>query len=114
MEDYLNYSLLVVMSIILIGSIGIALGTKTNDFGFSFVILVMIGFILLDANSEFETAKSNEKEFKKGATLKCYSGAGLYSGSTTYRVSKKKGWELDKKYFVKDSISISANKCEEW
>ena len=112
MEDYLNYNALVLMTIMLVGSISIALGTKTNDFGFSFVILVMIGFILLDANSEFETAKSNEKEFKKGATLKCYSGGGLYSGSTTYRVSKKDGWDLDDKYFVKESVAIKINKCD--
>ena len=114
MEDYLNYNALVIMTIMLVGSIGIALGAKTNTFGFSFVMLVMIGLILFGANSEFETAKSNKKEFKKGVMLKCYSGGGLYGGSTTYRVSKKGGWEFDKKYFVKDSISIGANKCEEW
>ena len=114
MEDYLNYNALVIMTIMLVGSISIALGTKTNTFGFNFVILVMIGLILFGANNEFETAKSNEKEFKKGAVLKCYSGGGLYSGSTIYKVSKKDGWELDDKYFVKDSISIKVNKCEVW
>ena len=46
--------------------------------------------------------------------LKCYSGGGLYGGPTTYKVSNKDGWELDNKYFVKDSISIKVNKCEGW
>jgi len=114
MEEYLNYGALIIMTIVLVANIIIAVVAKTNGIFFSIIILGIIGYIFVDANNQFETAKSNTKVFQKGAVLKCHSGGGLYSGAETYRVSIKDGWEFDKEYFVKDSISIRVNKCEGW
>ena len=114
MEEYLNYTLIALMIGVLVINIIIDIVEKTKGIFLSIFILGMIGYMFVEANNQFETAKDNMKGFKKEAAFKCYSGGGLYSGADTYRVSRKDGWELDKKYFVKDSISIRVNKCEEW
>lgn len=114
MEDYLNYNWLITALGFLILNIILDIMAKRSSFIFNFLLLGMIGYTFADANNQFETAKSNTKEFNKGAVLKCYSAGGFYSGADTCRVSKKDGWKFDDKYFVKDSISIRVNKCEGW
>ena len=114
LKVYLNYGAIIFMTIVLVANIIIEILAKTNGIFFSILITGMIGYMFIAANNQFETAKSNTKEFQTGAVLKCHIGGGLYSGSETYRVSIKDGWEYDKEYFVKDSISIRVNKCEGW
>ncbi|MDQ7067973.1 MAG: hypothetical protein Q9M40_08365 [Sulfurimonas sp.] len=53
------------------------------------------------------SAEENIKKFKSAKVLRCT------SKEQQYRVSKKDGWEVDKYFFIKDSLMIRADKCEE-
>jgi hypothetical protein len=51
-------------------------------------------------------ASSNINAVKNGVSLKCW------DADKEYRVSLKDDWEIDKNYFVKESLMIRADKCE--
>ena len=75
---------------------------------FIFVALVLISFPFIDADNSQTTAKENLMRFTNGKSLMC---EGEYSNK--YSVSSKSGWSRDKNYFIKDSLMIRADKCEE-
>ena len=75
---------------------------------FLFLVLVFISLPFIDADNSQTTAKENLMRFTNGAQLICEG-----SDSNKYRVSSKKGWSRDKNYFIKDSLMIRADKCEE-
>lgn len=114
MFEYLNYGALGVVGFLFIIFLGVSLASKEKSFGIYFLFIFLFSLIILDANSQYNTAKSNIKEFKKGYTLKCYSGGGLYSSANTYRVELDDGWKANKDYFTKESFMVRANKCERW
>ena len=63
-------------------------------------------FTQMDANTNMRCFKGSE------CALKCDSVQGMFA-STEYRVSKKESWTLEDNYFIKDSIMIRADRCEE-
>ena len=110
MFEYLNtgaFGLLVVFSLLLM--------PIRKGASFLFIIL---GFLFLlvfyDAYSSYRDVKSNIKYFKDGNTLVCFSGGGVYTSADKYSVSKSNGWSLKKDHFIKDSLMIRADLCEEY
>jgi len=70
-------------------------------------VLFIAAVIFFQADSSMTQAKENIKEFRGAKVLRCT------NDSSTYRVSKQDGWEVDGFYFIKDSLMIRADKCEE-
>jgi len=88
---------------------------KTVSWGYYIILIILSGWLLLEANSKHATALDNIDGFQnKNTILKCIVGGGLYSSANKYKVSQKDGWTLDKKYFIKDSLVIDVSRCEEW
>ena len=54
----------------------------------------------------YQTAEDNIGYFKQNKELHCA------SLTSSYKVSKNDNWQLDKNYFVKDSLMIKANHCK--
>ena len=75
---------------------------------FLFVALVFITFPFIAADSYQTTAKNNLVRFINGKSLICGE-----QDSNKYSVSSKNGWSRDKNYFIKDSLLIRADRCEE-
>ncbi len=75
---------------------------------FLFVALVFISLSFIVADSYQTTAKNNLMRFSNGKSLICEG-----KDSNKYSVSSKNGWSRDKNYFIKDSILIRADRCEE-
>lgn len=75
---------------------------------FLFVALVFISIPFIDADNSQTTAKNNLMRFSNGKSFICEG-----SNSNKYSVSSKNGWSRDKNYFIKDSLLIRADRCEE-
>jgi len=75
-------------------------------------VLFIATVIFLQADSSMMQAKENIKNFRGAKVLCCTTQNGRDS-SSKYRVSIKDGWEVDERYFIKDSLMIRADKCEE-
>jgi hypothetical protein len=114
MSEYLNYAGLGVTSVLFILYIIFNLSSKGDGFILYFLFIILYVLLFVDANSQYSTATSSIKDFKRGQAIKCFSGGGLYTSSDIYRVSFSDGWESDKNYFTKGSLMIRANKCDKW
>lgn len=70
-------------------------------------ISLIIATIFFNTYYNAHTVQSNRDAFSKGHTLQCY------EASSNYRVSISDGWEIDKQWFVKESLMIRCDNCEE-
>ncbi len=70
-------------------------------------VLFITALIFFQADSSMMQAKENIKLFRGVKVLRCT------NDSSKYRVSKQDGWEVDGFYFIKDSLMIRADRCEE-
>jgi len=70
-------------------------------------VLFIAAVIFFQADSSMTQAKENIKLFRGVKVLRCT------NDSSKYRVSKQDGWQVDGFYFIKDSLMIRADKCEE-
>jgi len=68
---------------------------------------LIVAAIFFSTYYNAHTAKNNRDAFSSGHTLKC---AELLNN---YRVSISDGWEIDKQWFVKESLMIRCDNCEE-
>jgi len=71
--------------------------------GVALLYLLIIGVSVMDS---YQTLEENIKSFKRGAVLKCSSKV------QEYQVSLDNGWRVKKHYFTKESLLVSATKCE--
>jgi len=71
---------------------------------------VVLYFALIGVSifNSYSTVQENIKSFKSGSELKCSSLEQEYS------VSKKAGWSVKRHYFLKDSLLIRIDSCEEF
>jgi len=71
---------------------------------------VLLYFALLGVSmfDSYLTVQENIKSFKSGSELKCSSLEQEYS------VSKKTGWSVKQHYFLKDSLLVRVDSCEEF
>lgn len=112
MLEYLNYGALGFIGFIIILTHIIS---KERPLGMYTILIILLGMSFYDANSKYSTALQNIQDFtNQNHTLKCISGGGLYSAGNSYRVSISHGWEVDKHYFIKDSLSVAASSCQRW
>jgi len=72
------------------------------------VALLVLSVLFIDAYIRESKSSENIKRFSQGAKLECQ------IDSTLYRVSKGDDWVLDKAYFIRESLMIRADKCEEF
>jgi len=109
MFEYLKSELFISILIVML------LDFLFSDEPFSFIWMYMFLILLLfmDAYSDYSDAKSNINSFKKGNALVCFSGGGMYSSASKYKVSQDEGWELEDKRFVKDSFIVDVSRCKE-
>ena len=68
---------------------------------------ILISIIMPTSQAYYtqQTAQENMQHFKQDKVLQCTS-------LSSYKVSKEDGWELDKNYFIKDSLMIRADHCK--
>ena len=112
MLEYINYSALILLIIILIGVMLLNKFDKKRDKFLYILIIISIVLLFLDANNEYKNAKENIRAYNIDIPLKCSSGGGLFSSSDKYRVLKEDGWSLQRDYFIKETLMIRTNKCE--
>jgi len=74
-------------------------------------MLFIVAVIFFQTDNSMTQAKENIKEFRGVKVLRCTNTQ--ERDNIKYRVSKKDGWEVDGFYFIKDSLMIRADKCEE-
>lgn len=110
MFEYFNTAALIV--ILVIGLPTLLIPKQKEWFLKSLVILCLL-LLFIDAYGENRDANESMSDFKNGNTIKCMSGGGAYSSADIYSVSKNEGWRLENKYFIKESLMIKANNCEE-
>ena len=78
-------------------------------------MLALVVFLMgIDANNKYNSAQKSMSLFKKEYELKCRVTAGPHSSPSIYKVSINNGWEIDNKYFLKDSMAIRVEECEKW
>ena len=70
-------------------------------------VLFITALIFFQADSSMMQAKENVKLFRGAKVIRCT------NDGSKYRVSKQDGWQVDGFYFIKDSLMIRADKCEE-
>ena len=81
---------------------------KTYALPIGFVaISLMIALILSDGYTTKRTIDKNIALFQEGKELECA------TFSTSYLVSKQRGWKLHKEQFTKDSLLLDTRFCEE-
>ena len=80
--------------------------SSAKYYWFAYVLFIAT-VIFFQADSSMTQAKENIKAFRGAKVLRCT------NDSSKYRVSKKDGWQADGFYFIKDSLMIRADKCEE-
>ena len=108
MFEYINSGMLIVIIIVTFMLIMFVLLEKGSRVGNIFILLLWLTGSFYLIYDSYTTANSNIQSFKNNKVLQCTNGF-----NTTYRVSLKNNWELDKNYFIKDSLLIRAEKCEE-
>jgi|GEM_PF-1438711 len=81
---------------------------KSSEKGYliEWVLLILIVINIAAPLHEASCVEDNKNEFSHGSSFICE------NRSDKYRVSKKDGWEVDKSYFVKESLMIRADMCE--
>ena len=107
MFEYLDLEI-IAASVLLALSIGTLRATRKSNINWDlrFALLFAISlplFYMYDANI---TVLNNIQSVKNGSKLRCE------AGDNNYIVSIKDGWEIDKNYFLKESLLIRADKCE--
>ena len=114
MSEYLNYSELLIVGLFFTLYALVHMASKGKSYMFHYLFGAVFIVLIYDAYNQFSDAQVNVKQFKRGASFKCYVGGGVYSSATSYKVSKKNGWEVENDFFIKESLAIGANKCEAW
>ena len=70
------------------------------------IILFAVGSALHDGYSAKEEILNNIKTYKEGKELKCY------TLGETYLISNQSGWSIRKDSFLKDTLLIRADRCD--
>jgi hypothetical protein len=77
------------------------------SFELKWLILMIVSLLFGIALNAQYNAKNNIAHYRKGKSLKCTIN-GFH-----YLVNKKDGWSVNKNSFLKDSLLIRADKCNE-
>ena len=109
MFEYFNGDVLKALMVFWIAA-ALLIGTlrKDNRKPFAIGTLVISAIaLLLSMYIPFHIANDNLKKMQAGVTLKCS------NDTSEYLVSKEDGWKLHENSFLKNSLLIRADKCEE-
>lgn len=114
MFEYINWPILILVTFIFIIILIAESNSKKRSFGIYILISLTLISIFVAAMKEASDVEENIDSFKAGKVLKCLSGGSAYSQGEYYKVSNEDGWKLYKEEFVKDSLVVGPNRCEEW
>lgn len=117
MFEYINPGAVILSGIILFLYIGIYIlslekkqtkqkGRKSNKFPLFIIVMVLAAPLLLSSYTKSNILE-NLKVFNYAKSLKCS------NFSNSYIVSKESGWEISEDSFLKDSLLIRADKCDQ-
>ena len=95
----------IMIAILLFGIILLEKGKSSTSILFLVLIPVVIYF---ETRYEYNTAKYNIELFENGKVLYCT------NVTQNYNVSKQTNWKLRKNFFINDTFSVKANRCEEY
>ena len=110
MFEYIDFQI-VAASLLLLISVGLLLNAKKKSNKNWELRLLLLFAILLPFYYSYDISSrvvENIQSIKNGNKLLCV--AGLVS----YKVSTKDGWSIDKNYFIKESVLIRADMCEDY
>lgn len=82
--------------------------SKDGKTVFSIFVLGLIITPFIEAYNLQQDAILNQQHFKSNSSFICHA-----KDNNDYKVSKKSLWSIDDIYFIKDSLLIRADKCEE-
>lgn len=108
MFEYINFELLKATIFFIATAYIVLLSNSSKKQYYYLVMLLALSVIFINADMNESKSIENIKSFSQGVKLKCQ------IDSTLYSVSKKDAWILDKGYFIRDSLMIRADKCEEF
>ena len=111
MFEYFNYGIFFFVVGVMIINI-FALKEKFLSEFFALYVIVFIA-MLLNAYFTYRDVQNNIAYFKDGNTLICSSGCGREPRTNLYSVSKSEGWRISNHYFIKDSLMLTVESCEE-
>ena len=106
--EFIDMHLIISSVLLLLASLIASIGGRKSDVNFFMrgIFVLVIIFNIANPIYTASCAEENIKAFNSKSTLTCKT---VYD---RYRVSKKDGWEVDKSYFVKESLMIRADMCE--
>ena len=109
MSDYIDQEI-IVLFILLTLLTGLFRSTRKSSINWDlrFLLLFAISLPFLLVYYQNSIGLENIQSIKNGNKLKCIAGL------NSYRVSTQDGWSIDKNYFVKESVLIRADKCEDY
>jgi len=109
MIEYLDKGLLIMSFFILFSYIGLCVfSEKSKNLTIGLVVLFTISLLsnIVITVSNYNQSTKSMNYFIAGNTIYCK------NKSSNYKVSKYNNWQLEKNYFVKDSLMIRANNCK--
>ena len=107
--EFIDKHLIISSVLLLLASLIASIGGRKSDVNFfmSWIFVLVIIFNIANPIYTASCAEDNIKEFSQGIGFTCKN-----SNDNKYRISKQDGWEVDKSYFVKESLMIRADMCE--
>jgi len=108
MVEFINPGYLIMGIMIAILLIIVIVLEKVKSPGAILFLILLPVVIYFETRYEYNTAKYNIELFKEGKVLYCTNIA------QNYNVSKQTNWKLRKNFFINDTFSIKANRCEEY
>ena len=109
MLEFINYETVSKLILLFFSILLVIRSFKLRTKGIlSVIVAVLIGISFMEAYNTQSNAKINLQRFKSAHSFICKAG-----DHNIYRVSQKDNWNIDGIYFIKNSLLIRADKCEE-
>ena len=106
--EFIDPQLILSSLLLLLATFLLSAKKKGSEKGYLTVWVLLI-LIIINISAPLHEASCAEdyiNEFSRGNSLTCK------NSRDQYRVSMKDGWEVDKNYFIKESLMIRADMCE--
>ena len=109
MWEYLDKGILLMSFLILCTYLALYIFSKKDKILITGLIALFITSVfgnILIAVSNYNKANTSIRSFVANNAIYCT------HNSSKYKVSKSNNWQLEKIYFIKDSLMIKANECQ--
>ena len=109
MFEFINNGILIISMLLIISMHIIIQGSGSFSFLNNYLKIYIVFLVLLNCYlpyNSMQNAKLNETAFKSGKNLRCI------NADSTFDISKKQNWIIEKNRFLKDKIIVKTNLCK--